>query len=230
MASKPARLGRPPATSSAETRGRIIDVARRLFAELGYEATTNQAVASEVGITTGAIYHYFDSKLEIYKAVLDEVQERVYKRFGVAERSADTFVGKIEAVLETAHDLNNDDPSLARFLGASRIDRRRVGELASELGRGDARRSEFFEDIVDCGISTGEIAPGDRAAVLAYIEAFTIGLTDGLSHDQRDHRQALDGFKLVLEGRIGRAEPAGPQPAGPQPEDSQWSGEASAIR
>lgn len=219
MASKSTRLGRPPATSSAETRGRIIDVARRCFAELGYEATTNQAVASEAGITTGAIYHYFDSKIEIYKAVLDEVQDRVYKRFGTAERSADTFVGKIEAVLETAHDLNNDDPSLARFLGASRIDRRRVPELASELGRGDARRSEFFENIVDCGISTGEIAPGDRAAVLSYIHAFTIGLTDGLSHDQQDHRKALDGFKLVLEGGIGSAEPARAQ-----------SEEASAIR
>ena len=234
MASKSTRLGRPPASSSAETRGRIIDVARRCFAELGYEATTNHTVASEVGITTGAIYHYFDSKLEIYKAVLDEVQERVYKRFAAAERSADTFVGKIEAVLETAHELNNDDPSLARFLGASRIDRRRVPELTSELGRGDARRSEFFENIVDCGIATGEIAPGDRTAMLAYIQAFTIGLTDGLSHDQGDHRQALDGFKLVLEGGVGRAAPAPDPPSEPEGQaaarSSQWSTEASAIR
>ena len=214
MASKATRLGRPPASSSAETRGRIIDVARRCFAELGYEATTNHTVATEAGITTGAIYHYFDSKLEIYKAVLDEVQERVYQRFAAAERSSGTFVGKIEAVLETAHELNNDDPSLARFLGASRIDRRRVPELTSELGRGDARRSEFFENIVDCGIATGEIAPDDRAAMLAYIEAFTIGLTDGLSHDQRDHRRALDGFKLVLEGGINRA--AAPVEPAPQ--------------
>ena len=133
---------------------------------------------------------------------------------GPAERSSGTFVGKIEAVLETAHELNNDDPSLARFLGASRIDRRRVPELTSELGRGDARRSEFFEKIVDCGIATGEIAPDDRAAMLAYIEAFTIGLTDGLSHDQRDHRRALDGFKLVLEGGINRA--AAPVEPAPQ--------------
>ena len=56
--------------------------------------------------------------------------------------------------------------------------------------------------------------------MLAYIQAFTIGLTDGLSHDQRDHRQALDGFKLVLEGGIGSADPG----------SSQWSEAASAIR
>ena len=202
MAGKKTRLGRPPASSSAETRGRIIDVARRCFAELGYEATTNRTVATEAGITTGAIYHYFDSKLDIYKAVLAEVQDRVYQRFAAAERSADTFVGKIEAVLETAHQLNKDDASLAQFLGASRIDRRRIPELASALGAGDQQRNVFFTAIVDRGIETGEIAKQDRAAVLAYIHAFTIGLTDGLSDDVREHRKALDGFKLVLEGGV----------------------------
>ena len=202
MAKNSSRLGRPPASSSAETRGRIIDVARRCFAELGYEATTNRAVAAEAGITTGAIYHYFDSKLDIYIAVLDEVQDRVYQRFAQAEREADTFVGKLEAVLETAHKLNRDDASLAQFLGASRIDRRRIPELAAALGPGDIRRDGFFEAIVDCGIETGEVAPSDRAAMISYIRAFTIGLTDGLSSDHREHRLALDGFMLVLRGGV----------------------------
>jgi len=199
------RLGRPPASSSAETRGRIIDVARRCFAELGYEATTNRTVANEAGITTGAMYHYFDSKLDIYTAVLDEVQERVYQRFAQSEREADTFVGKLEAVLETAHQLNRDDASLAQFLGASRIDRRRVPELSAALGTGDVRRDGFFEGIVDCGIATGEVDRSDRAAMISYIRAFTIGLTDGLSNDHKEHRQALDGFMLVLKGRITNA-------------------------
>jgi AcrR family transcriptional regulator len=202
VAKNSSRLGRPPASSSAETRGRIIDVARRCFAELGYEATTNRAVANEAGITTGAIYHYFDSKLDIYIAVLDEVQDRVYQRFAQAEREADTFVGKLEAVLETAHKLNRDDASLAQFLGASRIDRRRIPELAAALGPGDVRRDGFFEAIVDCGIGTGEVAPSDRAAMISYIRAFTIGLTDGLSSDHREHRLALDGFMLVLRGGV----------------------------
>lgn len=202
MATKGSRLGRPPASSSAETRGRIIDVARTCFAELGYEATTNRTVATEAGITTGAIYHYFDSKLDIYTAVLDEVQDRVYHRFTNAERAADTFVGKLEAVLETAHQLNRDDATLAQFLGASRIDRRRIPELSAALGTGDIRRDGFFEGIVDCGIATGEVAKENRAAMISYIRAFTIGLTDGLSNDNREHRQALDGFMLVLHGKL----------------------------
>lgn len=201
---KSTRLGRPPASSSAETRGRIIDVARRCFAELGYEATTNRIVAKEAGITTGAIYHYFDSKLEIYKAVLAEVQDRVYQRFGAAEREADTFVGKLEAVLETAHQLNRDDATLAQFLGAARIDGRRIPELAAVIGDEDPRRNTFFEGIVDTGIRTGEIKKADRAKMIAFIRAFTIGLTDGLSADHTVHRAAVDGLTLVLEGGVSK--------------------------
>jgi len=202
VATKTRRLGRPPATSSAETRGRIIDVARRCFADQGYEATTNRTVANQAGITTGAIYYYFDSKLDIYKAVFDEVQERVYHLFTTAEHEAETFVDKIEAVYEAAHDLNRSDASLAQFLGASRIDRRRVPELDQALGGRDSRSDGFFEAIVDRGIETGELRPADRAAMVSFISAFSSGLTDGLSSDHREHRQALDGFMSVLRGYV----------------------------
>ena len=204
MPAKPSRLGRPPASSSAETRGRIIDVARRCFADHGYEVTTNRTLASEAGITTAAMYHYFDSKLDIYKAVLDEVQERVYHLFATAERSADTFIGKIEAIYEVAHELNRADASLARFLGSSRIDRLRNPELARALGAGAARGEGFFEGVVECGIETGEVDPADRDAVIDFIRAFNIGLTDGLSGDHDEHRRAVDGFLLVLRGYIAQ--------------------------
>ena len=204
MPVKRSRLGRPPASSSAETRGRIIDVARRCFADHGYEVTTNRTLASEAGITTAAMYHYFDSKLDIYKAVLDEVQERVYHLFATAERSADTFIGKIEAIYEVAHELNRADASLARFLGSSRIDRLRNPELARALGASAARGEGFFEGVVGCGIETREVDPADREAVIDFIRAFNIGLTDGLSGDHDEHRRAVDGFLLVLRGYIAQ--------------------------
>ena len=175
-------------------------MARRCFADHGYEVTTNRKLASEAGVTTAAMYHYFDSKLDIYKAVLDDVQERVYHRFASAERGSDTFIGKIEAVYGVAHELNRDDATLARFLGSSRIDRLRNPELARELGAVDTRGEGFFEAIVDRGIETGEIVPADREMVITFIRAFNVGLTDGLSGDHREHRQAVDGMMAVLRG------------------------------
>jgi len=202
VAAKPPRLGRPPASSSVETRGRIVGVARRCFADCGYEATTNRMLASEAGITTAAIYHYFDSKLDIYKAVLDEVQEQVYQLFATAEGEATTFLTKLSAVYEVAYDLNRADATLARFLGSSRIDRLRDPELAAALGVSDTRGEGFFEAIVDCGIATGEVDKADREPLISLIRAFNIGLTDGLSADHREHRQAVDGFLLLLGGYV----------------------------
>ena len=204
VASKVSRLGRPPFSSSVETRGRIIDVARRCFADYGYEATTNRMLAGEAGITTAAIYHYFDSKLDIYKAVLDELQEQVYQLFTAAERDADTFVAKLRAVYEVAHDLNRSDPTLARFLGSARIDRLRDPGLGTALGRTDTRGEGFFESIVDRGIATGEVAKADRDRLISFIRAFNIGLTDGLSADHHEHRHAVDGFLLMIHGYVAK--------------------------
>ncbi len=177
-------------------------MARRCFADHGYEATTNRMLAAEAGITTGAIYHYFDSKLAIYTAVLEEVQERVYHRFTKAEASADTFVDKLQAVYEVAHELNRDDPTLARFLGSARIDRQRNPSLSAELGAADTRGGGFFEAIVDRGIKTGEVRKSDCGELLTCIRAFNVGLTDGLSGDNDEHRAAVDGFMLVLHGYV----------------------------
>src|SRR5947209_6596357 len=114
--SAPRRLGRPPASNSAETRQRILDVARETFAELGWDVTTNNHIATKAGVTSGALYHYFDSKLDIYLEVHQQAQVTVDTRFRIAMEKSDTFVGQFEAVLEAAHELNAHDPSLARFV------------------------------------------------------------------------------------------------------------------
>ena len=71
------KLGRPCSTDAGETRERLIHEARASFATIGYDATTNRTVAAAAGITTGAIYHYFPSKLDMYVASFEQVQNMV---------------------------------------------------------------------------------------------------------------------------------------------------------
>lgn len=54
------------------TRRRILDAARVLFAEHGYERTTVKAIASRLDITDPALYHHFRSKREIFESLLVE--------------------------------------------------------------------------------------------------------------------------------------------------------------
>src|SRR5262245_10298223 len=99
-------LGRPRDVDSAETRHALLDGARRIFARDGYEATTNRSIAAEVGITTGAIYHYFPSKAELYAAVYAEVQNAVFDRFERAVREPGPLTDRFGRALRAATDLN----------------------------------------------------------------------------------------------------------------------------
>ena len=204
MTRRSPRLGRPPSTNSADTRQRILDAARTAFALRGYEASTNRTLGTDAGITAGALYHYFGSKFDLYLAVHQDVQDRVYARFNKAVDGVATFRDQIEAVLDTAHEMNKEDPTLAQFLGSVRVDMRRHPELHVALGSSAAARQGFFDRMVDLGESTGEIDPADNERVRAVLLTILIGLTDAVSGDIVQHRNAIDGVKALIEGKLIR--------------------------
>ncbi len=54
-----------------DRREQILDAAMHVFAEKGFARATNKDIAREAGITPGLIYHYFDSKEALLKAIID---------------------------------------------------------------------------------------------------------------------------------------------------------------
>jgi len=195
-------LGRPPDTDSAATRQRILDIARGAFAAGGYDSSTNRELAERAGITSGALYHYFGSKLDLYLAVHDEVQELVYARFNEAVIGDSAFIARFEAILDVAHQLNDEDPTLAAFLGAVRSDMRRHPEIASALGAQARRRESFFVRLVDDGVASGDIAEANRELLVEFVAIILIGLTDGMSHDSDSHSRAVSSIKLAMRGQL----------------------------
>lgn len=61
------------AERQAQTRERLIEVARRTFLDDGYAATSLEKVAVEAGFSKGAVYSNFQGKEELCLAVLDEI-------------------------------------------------------------------------------------------------------------------------------------------------------------
>ena len=53
------------------TEARILDAASRIFFAAGYERTTIRAVASAAGVDAGLVMHYFGSKQELFRRVID---------------------------------------------------------------------------------------------------------------------------------------------------------------
>ena len=54
-----------------DRREQIIDAAMRVFSQKGFARATNKDIAREAGITTGLIYHYFESKEAVLKAIIE---------------------------------------------------------------------------------------------------------------------------------------------------------------
>lgn len=61
------------ARQAEETRNLLISVARALFAERGYAATSIDEVIQRAGVAKGALYHHFTGKEALFRAVYDAV-------------------------------------------------------------------------------------------------------------------------------------------------------------
>jgi AcrR family transcriptional regulator len=55
-----------------DRREQILDAAMRAFARKGFTRATNKDIAQEAGITAGLIYHYFENKEAVLKAIIEE--------------------------------------------------------------------------------------------------------------------------------------------------------------
>ena len=60
------------AQTSRDTRRRILESARSLFAENGYSATSVREIARRLGLSDPAVYYHFSSKRDLYAALLED--------------------------------------------------------------------------------------------------------------------------------------------------------------
>ncbi|WP_318210178.1 TetR/AcrR family transcriptional regulator [Streptomyces sp. SJL17-1] len=68
----------------AATRRALLAEGRRQFAEDGYHGVVLAEVARAVGVTKGAAYHHFESKVGLFRAVVAEVQGELGDRVAAA--------------------------------------------------------------------------------------------------------------------------------------------------
>lgn len=63
----------------AAKRNEILDAAQRLVYTKGYERMTIQDILGDLGMSSGAFYHYFDSKPAVLEAFIERIKEEAEK-------------------------------------------------------------------------------------------------------------------------------------------------------
>ncbi len=103
-----------------QKRRAILDAAARVFARHGFHDSTVSQIADEEGIGLGTFYRYFESKLDVFHAVIDEVMGEVAKVLAPESASAsetlEAYRAQVQRIGRGLFEAFQANRSLARLL------------------------------------------------------------------------------------------------------------------
>jgi len=188
--------GRP----SEGAREAVVEAAHELFMERNYEQVSTDEILERSGVSRGALYHHFPTKLDLFRAVYvaseRRVIDRIAARASVASSPFEALLGLARGYLRAAE----TDEELRRIgLGQSRAVLGWEGWRAActELGIGVALAG------VTAAVEAGELPPHDpetMAMVLlgAMIDA---GMLITVAEDRAAARERSEAVIIdLLEG------------------------------
>src|SRR4051812_13680311 len=76
------------AEQSEATRAALLAAARELFADRGYAAVGTEEIVRSAGVTRGALYHHFDGKKDLFRAVYEELEREIVEVIGAGAEAA----------------------------------------------------------------------------------------------------------------------------------------------
>lgn len=88
---------RTNAERSAATRKALIATSRELFIEKGYAATGTPELVERAGVTRGALYHHFEDKQALFRAVVEAEAAQVAETITAAADGAGTHADALHA-------------------------------------------------------------------------------------------------------------------------------------
>jgi AcrR family transcriptional regulator len=195
-----------------DNRSRILEAARNLVAEGGWQGAHIAAVAQKAGFATGTVYRYFPSKAELYAEVLSQVSSRECDVIAAIVDSGGSATARLEGAVRAF---------ASRALRGRRLAYALIGEPCDpEINqarlRWRAALSEEFVRLIEDGQREGTFrACNPRVAGACVAGALMEALAGPLAPDSIDDRAAI--AHLIEEivrncvALIEAAPPDGPQ-------------------
>jgi AcrR family transcriptional regulator len=87
-ASTTRRPGRREVEAQA-TRDALVRAARELFTKRGYSGVGTEEIVARAKVTRGALYHHFDDKRDLFRAVFEQVERDLMERIGARMEATD---------------------------------------------------------------------------------------------------------------------------------------------
>ena len=90
---------------TSDTRGRIQEIALKLFTEKGYEATSLREIAEALGVTKAALYYHFKTKDDIVASLAEDRRASIERLIAWGQGQPRTLETRLEFVRRYADEL-----------------------------------------------------------------------------------------------------------------------------
>ncbi|WP_137789407.1 TetR/AcrR family transcriptional regulator [Bacillus sp. E(2018)] len=154
-------------------REKILQEAIKAFGTQGYERVNVQHLAQSIGVTTGALYHHFGNKLELYKVVREEIERRITSRMEAAAEAHEDPLSSLKSSM---------------IIGFNAAVKLNVCTLLSEpdVSLNQDLMAELFNEIMN------ENIPGIEVLLSSLLRAALKNVSNGMSPE--DAKQSLIWF------------------------------------
>jgi TetR/AcrR family transcriptional regulator len=147
-----AAVEKAPERAARRTPDRILDTAMVSFGTRGYEATSLDDLARELGIRKQTILYWFPAKDVLLEAVVDRCADEVARRLIAGLTLADDGFGRVEAMVRAMFRLAARHPEMVGFLReVTRLGPPASSRLLDRLEPLVARAADFLEAEMDAG-------------------------------------------------------------------------------
>lgn len=143
-------MARRTKEEAAATRDSILDAAEKLFVEQGVSRTTLQHIATQAGVTRGAIYWHFDDKGALFNAMMERVTlpfECALSSLGKSD--ATTVLADLRQYFIEIFRVTETNPQARRVLEIASLKVEFVSEMDAVRVRRRQSKGEMMEQVVE---------------------------------------------------------------------------------
>ena len=200
------RLNRRQA-AKVRTRQKVLDAARTLFAERGYEPATIRDIAKGAGMSTGAVFANFQDKAELFEAVLSEDLAKLAETLKAAAAAETALRARLLAALTAGYHGSLEQLPLVQAVVA----RSWFQPVAAEMRTRTAIKPLVMvvSDVLQAGVRGGELRQDADVRLLseliyeAWLSNYRGAAYDGWTLQQMTTRIGKQ-VDVILAGQISR--------------------------
>ncbi len=194
------------ALAKQETRAKVLEAARRLFSEHGYEGATIRDIASAAGMSTGAVFANFSDKADLFQEIMSTDMQELSSLMAEAAGDKEDVEAALSAMLSAGYDFYHTQLPLVRAAFSASFTLH--ASATRRTAPGAATMCDLILQQLERGVAAGQLKADAelklRAEMIfdAYLANFSRAFRHGLTPENLAERAGLQVAVILAGARV----------------------------